>query len=177
MKYLRILLSIGLCVVMFLCGSAYFWVYAGDIDEQGLDDYEASQLEPPPPEDNGEAFNQWVSGDDAKCDPEKDVMLNTNIPFIGRCIKKKSTTDSGSTATMGNAFPRLMAGLTRIVMSAVVVVALLAVLIWGFMVAAEGAAGTKEKGLQLIKLAIWWLILVGLSGIILNLINPNFFTT
>lgn len=62
-------------------------------------------------------------------------------------------------------------------MSAVVIVWLLAVLIWGFMVAADGAAWTKQKWLDLIKLAIWWLILVGLSGIILNLINPNFFRT
>lgn len=105
-----------------------------------------------------------------------DIELNTNIPFIWRCIKKDTDAWSQS-VTLTNAFPRLMWWLVRVVMSTVVIVGLLAVLVWGFMVAAEGAAGTKQKWLDLIKLAVWWLILVGLSGIILNLINPNFFKT
>ena len=122
---------------------------------------------------NGSAANQW---DDTACNPDEDIMLNTNIPFVGRCIKKTATS-WWSTTTLGNAFPNLMWWLVRIVMSAVVVVWLLAVLVWWFMVAAEWAAGTKQKWLDLIKLAVWWLILVWLSWIILNLINPNFFTT
>ena len=43
------------------------------------------------------------------------------------------------------------------------------------MIAGNGALGTKETGKKLIIAIIGGLILLGASGIILNLINPNFF--
>lgn len=123
------------------------------------------------------SFAQWTSADGQPCVKGEDIMLNTDIPFIWRCIKKDTNAVIGGQTTLGNAFPKLMWWLIRVVMAAVVIVGFLAILVWGFMVAAEGAASTKQKGLELIKLAIAWLILVGTSGIILNLINPNFFKT
>jgi hypothetical protein len=116
------------------------------------------------------------------CDPEKDIMLNINIPFVGRCIKKSASADSvddgTENSTVGNVFPKLMGGMMRLVMTAIYIIWFLGILVGGFMIAASGASpGLREKGKNMIIMIVGWLILLGASWVILNLINPNFFWT
>jgi hypothetical protein len=71
-----------------------------------------------------------------------------------------------------------MGGMIRLVMTIIYIVWFLGILVGWFMIAASGAdPSLKEKGKSLIIMIIWWLILLGASGVILNLINPNFFWT
>jgi hypothetical protein len=109
-----------------------------------------------------------------------DIMLNISIPFVGRCIKKDPTAaeaqDTKGNSTIGNVFPKLMGGLIRLVMTAIYIIWFLGILVGGFMITASGAdPSLKEKGKSLIVMIIGWLILLGASWIILNLINPDFF--
>lgn len=105
------------------------------------------------------------------------IELNTNIPFIGQCIKKIADPDPNE-PTAGNAFGRLLGWLMRIAMTAVVIIAFLAILVAGVMIAAGGVkAEWLTSGKWLIVKVILGLLLLWASGIILNLINPNFFKT
>lgn len=111
-----------------------------------------------------------------------DIMLNMNIPFIGRCIKKdpaaRQTSDERGNTTSWNVFPKLMWWMVRLLMTIIYIIWFLWILVWWFMISASGVdPELKSKWLSLIKLVIWWLILVGLSWIILNFINPDFFST
>lgn len=53
-------------------------------------------------------------------------MLNINIPFVGRCIKKTTSADPAADAeknsTVGNVFPKLMGGMIRLVMTAIYII-------------------------------------------------------
>lgn len=63
------------------------------------------------------------------CDPEKDIMLNINVPFVGRCIKKdvtvKEAADANGNSTIGNVFPKLAGGLIRLIMTAIYIIGFL----------------------------------------------------
>ena len=107
---------------------------------------------------------------------ENYIILNTNVPFVGRCIEKVFTTN-GWWTTVANVFPKLMGNMIRIVMVILVVWWFLGILIWGFMIASNWAFGTKQTWVKLILGVIAGLILLWASGILLNLINPNFFGT
>lgn len=120
--------------------------------------------------------NSWQTSDGTPCDPEQDIMLNTYIPFIGRCIKRSVNAWSSET-TVVNVFPNMVGWLTRILMTAIVIMWFLGILTGWFMIASDWAFGTKQMGVKLIVSIIAWLILLWASGIILNLINPNFFWT
>jgi hypothetical protein len=111
-----------------------------------------------------------------------DIILNISIPFVGRCIKKdpaaRQTSDDRWNTTSWNVFPKLMGWLVRLLMTIIYIIWFLWILVWWFMITASGAdPELKTKWRSLIKMVIWWLILVGLSGIILNFINPDFFST
>ena len=112
----------------------------------------------------------WEEWDDC-------IRLNTDIPFVGRCIKKD--TDPATVETnYGNVFPKLVGGLMRVVMAAVVIIGFLAILVgWFMMTAGWVKQDLVNKWRDLIIKVIGWLVLVWLLGIILNLINPNFFKT
>jgi hypothetical protein len=107
-------------------------------------------------------------------DDKEYIILNTNVPFVGRCIKKEFN-EWGEETNVSNVFPKLMANMIRIVMVILVVWWFLWILVWGFMIAANWAFGTKQTGVKLILGIIAGLILLWASGILLNLINPNFF--
>ena len=63
-------------------------------------------------------------------------------------------------------------------MTSVLIVGFLSLIIWGFMIATWGfAEGNVKQGKELILKVIIGIILLWASGIILNLINPNFFGT
>lgn len=137
--------------------------------------------EVPPPENPYENDN-WQTAWGEACDPKKDIMLNIHIPFVGRCIKKdvtaKQTADDPNNSTVGNVFPKLMWWMIRLVMTIIYIIGFLWILVGGFMIAASGAdPSLKDKWKSLIIMIIGWLILLWASGVILNLINPNFFGT
>lgn len=111
------------------------------------------------------------------CDPEEDIMLNMYMPFIGNCIKRSVDEGNDSERNIANVFPKTVGGLVRILMTAVIIFWFLGILTGWFMIAADGAFGTKDRGVQLIVTIITGLILLWASGIILNLINPDFFWT
>lgn len=144
----------------------------------------AQELTPSPtkPPVNEFENENWQTNWGAACDPKKDIMLNISIPFIWRCIKKDANanqvTDTDWNSTVGNVFPKLMWGMIRLVMTIIYIVWFLGILIGWFMIAASGAdPSLKEKWKSLIIMVIWWLILLWASGVILNLINPDFFWT
>ena len=111
-------------------------------------------------------------------DPSKNeawvIRLNTNVPFVWRCIHKRTDWEQ-SNAT--NALPKLLQALVRIAMTVVVVAWFLWILVWGFMITGAWAFWTAEKGKRIIIAVIVGLILLWASWIILSLVNPDFFTT
>lgn len=106
--------------------------------------------------------------------PKWDIELNTNFPFLGRCISKDVT---GQGTNVGNAFPYLMGVLIRVVMTIILVAGVLLIIAGGLMMTAEWYAGTAATGKGLIIKVVVGLLLLGTSAIVLNLINPNFFGT
>lgn len=127
------------------------------------------------------------------------IELNTKVPFIGNCIefsKKCSDTSpcsQGYTCTNGKcklttvdpnktsvseeeAFPTLMGGLTKILVTVILLIGFMGILIGGIMISASwGNDSNAWKGKELIGKVIIALALLGASGVILKLINPNFF--
>lgn len=129
-------------------------------------------------ESDADSSNSWWEWDEGVCpwDDKDYIILNTNVPFVWRCIKKEFDEWSGDT-NASNVFPKLMAYMIRIMMTVLVVWWFLWILVWGFMIASNGAFGSKQTWVKLILGVIAGLILLWASGIILNLINPNFFGT
>lgn len=103
-----------------------------------------------------------------------EIELNTNFPFLGRCIKKEVT---GEWTNVANAFPYLMGVLVRVTMTIILVAGVLLIIWWGLMMTLQGSMGTASAGKALIMKVIVGLAVLGMSAIILNLINPNFFGT
>lgn len=104
---------------------------------------------------------------------ENGIKLNTKVPFIGDCIKFGNWTDEVNSTS---AFPVLMWGLTKIMMTAILIFSFLMVIVWWTMMIAwwfkESYYG---KGKDYVKNVLIALILLWTSGLILKLINPNFF--
>ncbi len=102
----------------------------------------------------------------------KGIKLNTKVPFVGDCIG----TTASSTTTQLNAFPHLMGGLMKLVMVVILVMSLLMIVVAGVMMTTGGFEKSNySKGMDLIKKVAYGLALLGASGVILKLINPNFF--
>ncbi len=105
------------------------------------------------------------------------IYLNTNIPFVGQCIKKTADPDPND-STAWNSFGLLLGGMMKIAMTVVLIIAFLAVLVaWVMMAAGWMDSGLVAKGKKLIISVVIGILLLGASGIILNLVNPNFFKT
>ena len=98
------------------------------------------------------------------------IKLNTDVPFIGRCINKEGAggTDESTTST---AFSDLIGGLSKIVVTAILVISFMFIIIGGVQWASWDPKAGKDK----IKKVAIWLAILGASGAILRLINPNFF--
>lgn len=108
------------------------------------------------------------------------ILLSTNVPFIWQCIVYKKSTDSqpaaGTVVDENNAFPVLMGGLSRILVSIILLVSFMGILVGGVMISASGWSDEwANKGKKIIGNVISALALLGASGVILKLINPNFF--
>ena len=105
------------------------------------------------------------------------TKLNTNVPFIGACIKTKGDVTADGTATPINAFPRLVGGLMQIVTTVMLIGSFLLIVFSGVMMTLWGMkADWFNKGRWLIFKVAGVLALLGLSGIILKVINPSFFS-
>ena len=100
------------------------------------------------------------------------TKLNTSIPFVGNCIETSSQA-SGSVITDATAFPILVSSLVKILVSVILIVSFIIIIAAGVMISTGGANVKKGKD-WIINVAIG-LAILGASGIILHLINPNFF--
>ena len=111
--------------------------------------------------EKGETCPDWCCG----------IKLNTNFPGFWKCIKY----ESGSTNAT-NVFPSTMSILTKFIMSIILVVCFIMIIIAWVMWAAAGEDSSKTKTAKGIieKVAIT-ILLLWFSGVILRLINPNFF--
>jgi len=116
--------------------------------------------------------------DDCTCG----MKLNTVVPFIGDCIQFGGNIEPGArsenTTIVGpnTAFPVLMAGLSKIVVTAILVFSFLLVVVAGVIMTTGWVdEGNFSKGKQLIMKVFAGLALLWASGIILKLVNPSFF--
>ena len=100
------------------------------------------------------------------------TKLNTKIPFIGDCIES-STQASGSAINETTAFPVLVTALVKILVSVILIASFVMIIAAGVMIATWWSNVKAGKDM-IIKVAIWLAILWA-SGVILRLINPNFF--
>lgn len=91
------------------------------------------------------------------------VQLNTDVPFVGKCINKTDT---------DSAFPQLVGGLSKMVVTAILIVSFVMIIVGGVM----RTTGNASEGKKLITKVAIGLAILGASGAILRLINPNFFT-
>jgi hypothetical protein len=179
-KILFIVITVVLFPVLrniwFAQNTMWWWI----VDGSDMDGW--NNIATPNADDwNMESQNQESpasSWDEGVCpwDDKNYIILNTNVPFVWRCIEKKFSVWDDKT-NVSNVFPRLMAYMIRIMMTVLVVWWFLGILVWWFMIASNGAFGSKQTGVKLILGVIAGLILLWASGIILNLINPNFFGT
>lgn len=101
------------------------------------------------------------------------VELNTSVPFIGKCIEDSSSDVGGDETwvTWDQAFPVLMSSMMKILVTVILIVSFVLIIVGGIMIAVGNPSGGKK---MIIKVAIG-IALLGASGVILRLINPNFF--
>lgn len=124
---------------------------------------------------------KWGSMLCEKCDIEKcncGIKLNTNIPFIGRCIMNQQTNNvgqSGNITTVNtlNAFPILMGALIKLLMSIIMIVCFASLIVWWFMMTVPDQYDT---GKWIVKKVIRTIVALWSLWTILYLINPNFFS-
>ncbi len=121
-----------------------------------------------------------------KCDPSKrccGIELNTVVPFIWDCIEMTSQNNTmdpndpnTSRVNQLNAFPFLMMGLSKILVTAILIFSFLIVIAaWVMMVTWVANESNFTEWKKWIKNVVVALILLGTSGLILKLINPSFF--
>ena len=104
------------------------------------------------------------------------IKLNTDVPFVGNCIWKDDTSQSTDSTTIWNAFPKLMWWLSKIIITFVLIAGFLMILVWWVMITAWWVdQWLVSKWKQLIMKVVIAIALLGLSGMILHIINPNFF--
>lgn len=97
------------------------------------------------------------------------VKLNTDIPWVGKCIKQDQA---------WNAFSTLMWSMMKLLVNITVAVAFISLIAAGVMMTVSGVSqSTAWKWKELLKKVVLWIVLLGLSWLILHAINPNFFKT
>jgi len=141
---------------------------------------------------NKKCSKEWYTVDPAtckcKCDPTKTccgIELNTVVPFIGDCIEMTSQNNTmdpndpnTSRVNQLNAFPFLMMGLSKIMVTVILIFSFLIVISAGLLMttgALDGKWNQYSKWVEMVKNVVIGLILLWSSGLILRLINPNFF--
>lgn len=101
------------------------------------------------------------------------ISLNTSIPFIGNCIEDNfANRGPGETSvTWATAFPVLMWSLTKILVTFILIISFVLIIVGGIMI----ATGNRKWWMDMIRKVVIGIALLGASGVILRLINPNFF--
>lgn len=124
--------------------------------------------------------NSWWPVERCSCKAVWWISLNTNVPFVGNCISLRATPGWWSNTTIvtpTTAFPRLLAWLTKIVMTIILIFCFMAIIAGGVLISMGGASEEQaKKGKDLIKHVVMALALLGASGVILRVINPSFFS-
>ena len=136
-----------LCSVLF--GFLFIWwnfVYADGWDAQ--DDNNV--------EDDGGEECEWIK-------------LNTDFPLIWNCIVVKKW---GGWINPTEAFPTMVAALTKIIMSVILVVCFILIIVWWIMIASDNKIWQWKNLIKKVAIVI---LLLWFSSLILKLINPNFF--
>ncbi len=121
----------------------------------------------------------WFKNVNNECKSCKDswvccgIQLNTSIPFIGNCIENSATDrGDGELAVSGTtAFPVLMWSMTKILVTVILIISFVLIVVGGIMI----SIGKASEGKKMITNVIIGIALLGASGVILRLINPNFF--
>ena len=104
---------------------------------------------------------------------EGGIKLNTNVPFIGDCI---GLGNGGAETNQLEAFPKLMGGLMKIIMTAILIISFVLIVVAGVMMTASGISPQAySKGIKMIQKVAVGIALLWASSIILKIINPNFF--
>lgn len=115
------------------------------------------------------------------CDPDLKccgVQLNNVVPFIWDCIEMnwESNRDNTTNVTSVTAFPILMQGLMKILMSVIMIFSFLMIIVaWLMIVSWAFGWNWFATWKKIIKNVIISLILLWCSWLILSLINPSFF--
>ncbi|UFX83207.1 hypothetical protein [Candidatus Absconditicoccus praedator] len=115
-------------------------------------------------------FAYAENGDDEGDDCDG-ISLNTHVPFIGNCIGGE-----GSDVEDDEIFPFLIGGMTKILVTVVIVVGFFMLVAGGVMITMSGADQSAfSTGKDLIIRVLVGIFLLGASGVILYMLNPNFF--
>ncbi len=137
-----------------------------------------------------ECANNWdkLNKETCKCECDSSlrccgILLNTVVPFIWDCIEMTSQNDvwsssneNTSTVNQLNAFPFLMMGLSKILVTVILIFSFLIVIASGLMMTTWVYDESNYKtGMERIKKVVVALILLWSSWLILKLINPSFF--
>ena len=111
--------------------------------------------------------------DEAKEDAEKKwcnwIKLNTDFPLIGNCIHLKKWEWWVDSTTV---LPVMIWSLMKITMSVVMVVCFIMIIIAGI----KRSSNSPKEAQDLIKKVAITVLLLWLSGVILKVINPLFFS-
>lgn len=104
----------------------------------------------------------YVNADSWDC---PGIKLNTNFPIIWDCIGDNRNENEI------NAFPYMIWVLTKIIISVILVVCFILVIVAWIMRAAD----KPDKAKPLLRKVAITILLLWFSGVILKLVNPNFF--
>ena len=97
------------------------------------------------------------------------IKLNTDFPIIGNCIELKKWSNGTDPTTV---MPNLMWSLMKIIMSIIMVVCFIMIILGGI----YWASNDPKKWREMLKKAAVTVLLLWLSGVILKVINPTFFS-
>lgn len=101
-----------------------------------------------------------------ECKCNGGIVLNTDIPFVGRCILKDGTASGWWTAISG-----ISRALTSIFMTLILTWGFAMIIWWWVQISMGDIKGGRSKIFNVIvAFAVLWSL-----GILLRLINPNFF--
>ena len=103
------------------------------------------------------------------------IKLNTDVPFIGKCIHTNKATNKDA-VTPVNAFPKLMWALMNLLMTVILIMSLLMIVYsWVLMTTWWYSTNNYSKGIWMLWHVAQWMALLWASWVILKVINPNFF--
>lgn len=127
-----------------------------------------------------QCMDGWWSSARCSCKAIWGIVLSTNVPFIGNCISMHRSLNPGpntTEVTPTTAFPLLIGWATKIIMAITLVFCFIAIVIGGVRMSMGGADEAQyTEGKSMIMHVVIALALMWASGVILRLINPNFFT-